>query len=128
MTWDVDRIDSINLCNGSCCKWYHLFSLLQNATKCRCNSLVPIQQSLLQNVGAIHYFLFNGHSLFNGPYSKCECSSLVPVQWAFLVQKSLLKMWVQFTNPSWMVNITKCGCNSLIPLEWSTLQNVSAIH
>jgi hypothetical protein len=42
------------------------------ATKCGCNSLVPVQWLLLQNVGAIHWSLCNGY-------------------W--------YKMWVQFTGP-----------------------------
>jgi hypothetical protein len=101
MTWDVDSIDSINLCNGSYCKWYHLFSLLQN-------------------VGAIHWSLFNGYCY------KMWVQFTGPVQW------SLLKFWVQFTDPCSMSTATKLWNKMWVqftgPLQWSLLQNVGASH
>jgi hypothetical protein len=89
MTRDVDRIDSMNIYNGSCCKWYHLFSLLQN-------------------VGAIQWSLFNGYcykmwvqfhwSMFNERSYKTMKQNVGAIHWS-LFNGHCYKMWVQFIGP-----------------------------
>jgi hypothetical protein len=83
---------------------------------------------MLQNVGAIHWSLFNNHCYRMWVQFITSCSmgtpySMVPTQNVSAVHWSLFNGHSLFKSPC-----SKCGCNSLIPLEWSTLQNVGAIH
>jgi hypothetical protein len=123
-----------------------IVSFIFIATKCECNSLVPVQWLLLQNVGAIHWSMFNGYCYkmwvqFIGPCSmviatKCGCNSTDPCSMVIATKCGCISL-VLFNGHyskcecsslipvQWgllQTHETKCGCNSLVPLQWSLLQ------